>query len=61
MHTLGATCDTPVSIMASVTESGVITAEARFWEPENPTPFIATAENENPVELAAALVTALKS
>ena len=60
MHKLGATCDTPVSIMASVTDSGAIEAEARYWEPKNPTPFIATANHNDPAKLAEELVTALK-
>ncbi len=61
MHELGATCDTPVSIMASQTTDGTITAEARYWPPDTCTPQVATAQHTNPAELAVALVTSIKS
>jgi len=60
MHHLGATCDTPVSIMASADED-TITAEARLWKGDNPVPFIATATSNDPAELANKLVSKLKA
>jgi len=61
MHKLGATCDTPVSIMATAQEGESITAEARFWEPDSCIPLTATAESNDPDELAKALVEGLKN
>ncbi len=58
MHELGATCDTPVAVMAS-TEESTLSAEARYWKEGIPTPFTATASAADPVSLAKELVSQL--
>jgi len=58
MHHLGATCDTPVSIMATA-KGESITAEARLWKEGNPKPFIAQASSQAPADLANDLVSQL--
>jgi len=55
MHELGATCDTPVSVMAT-SQADELTAEARYWKEGIDTPFVATATASSPTRLAQSLV-----
>lgn len=57
---LGASCDTPVSAMASTYNTGELELEVRYWEDGNPEPKIATCTGADPQEVAKAAVSAVQ-
>ena len=56
LHHLGASCDTPVAVMAETLDSDELRVEGRYWKDNNPEPNVATLLGTDPDTLASELV-----